>query len=238
MMTTITAIYRWILGYLVYAVGATMLLIATFLPPEKLRYRAATYLCRALLWALGVRLRVVGSYPTDRAYIFMANHASFIDMFVLGAIMKGKFTGVMAEEQLKYPFWRLILNRFRVSPIRRRNRAAAMAAIAVAEDRLQRGFQVGILPEGTRTITGRLGPLKKGGFHMALNTGAPILVIGIEGAFRVKPKTTWLLRPGPVTVRIGEPIPAERYQRMSLEEAMAEVRRQLLVLSGEAAAGA
>jgi len=154
-------------------------------------------------------------------------------MFVLGAILKGKFTGVMAEEQLKYPFWRLILRRFQVIPIRRGDRDAAITAIQVAEDRLQRGFQVGILPEGTRTINGKLGPLKKGGFHMALNTGAPILTIGIEGAFDFKPKTSWLLHPGPVTVHIGEPIPAERYRQMNIEEAMEEVRRNLLVLTGE-----
>jgi 1-acyl-sn-glycerol-3-phosphate acyltransferase len=175
-----------------------------------------------------------GVYPDDQPYIFMANHASFIDMFVLAAIMKGKFTGVMAEEQMKYFLWRMITQRFQAIPIRRRDRESALASIKIAEDRLQRGYQVGILPEGTRTLDGKMGPLKKGGFHMALNTGAPILPIGIEGAFRFKPKTTWILRPGPVTVRIGKPITADHYQKLSLEEAMEEVRQQLLVLTGEA----
>ncbi|UCD36664.1 MAG: 1-acyl-sn-glycerol-3-phosphate acyltransferase [Fidelibacterota bacterium] len=229
----IISILRWTFGYLTYVICGTLLIITTWMPPESLRYRMATIMSRAILWALGVRLKVVGTYPDDQSYIYMANHASFIDMFVLAAIMKGKYTGVMAEEQMKYPLWRVIINRFQAIPIRRRDREAAMAAIKVAEDRLQRGYQVGILPEGTRTLTGRLGPLKKGGFHMALNTGAPIIPIGIEGAFRFKPKTTWLLRPGPVTVRIGQPIPAERYQKMTMEEAMEVVRQQLLVLTGE-----
>jgi len=236
MLESIISIYHWVLGYLVYFISGTILLIATFLPPELLRYRVASHMCRAILCALGVRLRVVGSYPTDRAYIFMANHASFIDMFVLGAIMKGKFTGVMAEEQMNYPFWKTIVNRFQAIPIRRRDRESAIASIKLAEDRLQRGYQVGILPEGTRTLIGKLGPLKKGGFHMALNTGAPILPIGIEGSFRFKPKTTLLLRPGPVIVRIGTVIPPERYRQMTMEAVMEEVRQQLLVLTGEVSA--
>ncbi|MFB0515441.1 MAG: lysophospholipid acyltransferase family protein [Candidatus Neomarinimicrobiota bacterium] len=233
MSQVIVSLYRWALGYLVYGLGGVIFLTATFLPWERPRYWVATRICRAILRALGVRLQVSGSYPTDRAYIFMANHASFIDMFILAAIMQGKFTGVMAEEQMNYPFWKTLVNRFQVIPIRRRDREAAIAAIKLAEDRLQRGYQVGILPEGTRTLTGKLGPLKKGGFHMALNTGAPILPIGIEGSFRFKSKTTWLLQPGPVIVRIGEAIPAERYRQMTLEQVMEEIRRQLLTLTGE-----
>jgi len=178
-------------------------------------------------------LQIIGTYPTDQAYIYMANHASFIDQFILGAIMKDKFTAVIAEKQAKYPFWGAILKRFRAVFIRRNDRNAAIASIKQAGERLKQGFQVCIIPEGTRTLNGRLGPLKKGGFHMALNTGAPILPIGIEGAFRFKPKNRLLLRPGPVIVRFGEPITAEQYRQMTMEEVMDEVRRQLLVLSGE-----
>lgn len=233
MIVAIITLYRWALGYLTLLIGGIIFLIITFLTPDRPRSRAATLYCRAILWAIGARLEVIGTYPTDQAYIYMANHASFIDQFVLGAIMKDKFTAVIAEKQAKYFFWGAILKRFRVVFIRRRDRAAALAAIKQAEERLKQGFQVGFMPEGTRTLDGKLGRLKKGGFHMALNTGAPILPIGIEGAFRFKPKKRLLLRPGPVIVRIGEPITAERYRQMNMEEVMDEVRRQLLVLSGE-----
>jgi 1-acyl-sn-glycerol-3-phosphate acyltransferase len=180
-----------------------------------------------------VRLQIIGTYPTDQAHIYMANHSSFIDQFILGAIMKGKFTAVIAEKQAKYFFWGTILRRFRAVFIRRGDRAAAIASIKQAGERLKQGFQVGFMPEGTRTLDGKLGRLKKGGFHMAISTGAPILPIGIEGAFRFKPKGRLLVRPGPVIVRIGEPITAERYRQMTMEEVMEEVRQQLLVLSGE-----
>ena len=233
MKLAIITFYRSVLGYLTLLIGGIIFLIITFLPPERLRFRAATLYCRAILWSIGVRLQIIGTYPTDQAYIYMANHASFIDQFVLGAIMKDKFTAVIAEKQSKYFFWGAILKRFRAVFIRRRDRTAAIDSIRQAGERLKQGFQVGFMPEGTRTLDGKLGRLKKGGFHMAINTGAPILPIGIEGAYRFKPKGRLLVRPGPVIARIGKPITAEQYQQMTMEEVMEEVRQQLLVLSGE-----
>ncbi len=233
MKLAIITFYRSVLGYLTLVIGGIIFLIITFLPPERLRFRAATLYCRAILWSIGVRLQIIGTYPTGQACIYMANHSSFIDQFIIGAIMKGKFTAVIAEKQAKYPFWGAILKRFRAVFIRRGDRAAAIDSIRQAGERLRQGFQVCFMPEGTRTLDGKLGRLKKGGFHMAISTGAPILPIGIEGAFRFKPKGRLLVRPGPVIVRIGEPITAERYQQMTMEEVMEDVRQQLLVLSGE-----
>ena len=235
MLQVIISTYRWILGYAVFFLGAPLLIIVTFLPPERLRYRAATWFSRSVLFALGARLKMEGRIPTDRAYIFMANHASFADVSILAAVMRRSFTGIMATESFRYPLWGALARRFRVISIRRQDRASAIASMGIAERLLQDGLSVVMLPEGTRTITGRMGPLKKGGFHMALNTGAPIQVIGIEGAYRFKRKTSVLLRPGPITVRFGKLIPPERHKNMSLEEVMEEVREELLVLSGEVA---
>ena len=238
MLQVIISIYRWTLGCIVFGLGAPLLIITTFLPPERLRFRAASWLSRSILFALGARLKLEGQLPTDRTYIFMANHASFADVFILPAVMQGSYTGIMATESFRYPLWGALARRFRAIPIRRKDRASAIASIGIAERLLNDGLSVLILPEGTRTITGRMGPLKKGGFHMALNTGAPIQVVGIEGAFRFKRKTSRLLRPGTITVRFGKVIPPERHKDMSLEEVMAEVREELLVLSGEVAVGA
>ncbi|UCH63104.1 MAG: 1-acyl-sn-glycerol-3-phosphate acyltransferase [Fidelibacterota bacterium] len=233
MKPVIITFYRSVLGYLTLLIGGIIFLIITFLPPERLRFRAATFYCRAVLISIGVRLHIIGTYPPDQAYIYMANHSSFIDQFVLGGIMKGKFTAIVAQKQAKYFFWGWVLKRFRAVFIRRRDLTSAIASIKEAEERLKQGFQVGFMPEGTRTLDGKLGRLKKGGFHLAINTGAPILPIGIEGAFRFKPKGRLTVRPGPVIVRIGEPLTAEHYRQMTMEEVMENVRQQLLVLSGE-----
>ncbi len=233
MKPLLVTVYRWILGFLAFVFMGLVLVLSTFVPWEPFRFKVARLFCRVLLRALGVRLDVIGTFPNDQAYIFMANHSSFIDMFVVAAVTKDKFTGVMAAEQMNYPLWGWIVRRMAVIPIDRHDPDASKTAIEVAENRLARGYHVGILPEGTRTVTGKLGPLKKGGFHMALNTGAPIVLIGVEGAYRFKPKTSRLLTPGTVTVRIGPILPAERIARTQIDVLMELVRRQLLILSGE-----
>ncbi|MCK4577727.1 MAG: 1-acyl-sn-glycerol-3-phosphate acyltransferase, partial [Candidatus Marinimicrobia bacterium] len=166
----------------------------------------------------------------------MANHASFIDPLILAAIMKDTFTSIVAVEYLHIPLWGWLVKRFRGIPIERKNREAALRSIALAEERLKRGMHVAIMPEGTRTLTGKVGPLKKGGFHMAINCGAPIQVVGIEGAFHIKAKNSNILRSGEVVVRFGKIIPPERYEQATMEAIIKEVRQEFIILSGEASA--
>ncbi len=63
-----------------------------------------------------------------------------------------------------------------------------------------------IFPEETRSADGRLLPFKRGGMVLAQRTGFPIVPVGIEGTHRVKPKGSYHVNPGVVTVRYGRPI--------------------------------
>lgn len=230
-MQAMVSIFRYFLGVITFAIGGIAIIFT--MPFSQLRFRAAAWLSRAMLWSLGVKLIVESRIPDDRKYVIMANHATFVDPFLVVAVSTGRFTGLIAETQTHYPLWGSLLKLYKVIPIKRRDREAAKISIAIAESRLREGFHVFILPEGTRTITGVMGPLKKGGFHLAMNTKAPILPVGIEGGFNFKAKTSWLIHPGPITVRFGVPIEPEVYESLSMEELMEEVRERLLVLSGE-----
>ena len=79
-----------------------------------------------------------------------------------------------------------------------------------------------LAPEGTRSRDGRIGRLKKGGFHLALTTGTPIVPVAIEGTIAILPRGGRVMQIGrPVRVSIGAPIPVEG---RDLESLMAEVR--------------
>ena len=94
-------------------------------------------------------------------------------------------------------------------------------------------MHIGILPEGSRTITGEVQPLKKGGLHMAINTNTPIIPVGISGAFLFKPKNRWRLRSGPITINIGEPVNNEEYENLGIDGLLNVVHTNLKKLSGE-----
>ncbi len=64
-----------------------------------------------------------------------------------------------------------------------------------------------IAPEGSRSKTGAIGRLKKGGFHLAKNAGVPIVPIAISGTLQVlKPGTIAMHHDVPIHVDIGDPI--------------------------------
>ena len=133
--------------------------------------------------SLGVRPKIVGSFPKSGTFIIMMNHSSFLDVFLFPLIPKGAYTGLTAVENFKYPVFSSLIRRLKAIPIDRKSTLVAIRSIEKAEAVLKEGVHIGILPEGTRTTTGKMRPLKKGGFHMALNTGTSIVPVGICGAF-------------------------------------------------------
>jgi 1-acyl-sn-glycerol-3-phosphate acyltransferase len=215
------------------AVLSTLLVLALF--RRDAIYAAAQRGCRWILRAAGARVRVEGEFPSDGTYIVMSNHESFADLFVLPSILRGRFTAVMAEEMMRYPLLQPVLRRLRIVPIVREDQERAIGALKIAEDALHEGYHVVILPEGTRTTDGRMLPFKSGGFYMAMQARAPILPVGISGGFQFKPKNRWTLDPGPITVRIGGPIPPEEYEALGTAGLKERTRAEIAALIGEQA---
>ena len=66
-----------------------------------------------------------------------------------------------------------------------------------------------LFPEGTRTRDGTLGPFKKGGFHLAVKAGVPIVPVALKGTRALMPRGSLLLRSGTIKAIIGEPVPTQ-----------------------------
>ena len=71
---------------------------------------------------------------------------------------------------------------------------------------LSRGDGLLFLPEGTRSVSGRIQPFKMGVAIMAVEARAPIVPTRIEHAFEVMPKGRMVARPGVVKVTFGKPL--------------------------------
>src|SRR3546814_3517866 len=68
-----------------------------------------------------------------------------------------------------------------------------------------------IAPEGTRPLTPKLEPFKKGAFHLAMQAGVPIVPIGIHNATDVAPKNEFVMRPASVRVTVLPPVDPEKW---------------------------
>ncbi len=183
--------------------------------------------------SFGVFPRIVGSFPKEGTFIIMMNHSSFIDVFLFPLVPRGAYTGITAVENFKYPVFSSLIRRLKAIPIERKNTRRAIQSIERAEAVLKDGVHIGILPEGSRTISGKMKPLKKGGFHMAINSSTSIIPVGISGAFIFKPKNRWWLMPGSITINIGKPVNHIDYEGLGVNGLLSLVESKLKYLSGE-----
>jgi 1-acyl-sn-glycerol-3-phosphate acyltransferase len=180
---------------------------------------------RAIVRHADIDLTVEGlsHVPRDRACVYMSNHQSHFDIPLLFSIFPGTLRMVAKAELFKVPIWgRAMKEAGFVRVTRSGDRAEAMAAMRECAEALGRGINVWLAPEGTRSLDGRLGKFKKGGFILARDTGADIVPLAIDGSRAVLPKKTTVIQRGKrVRVAFGPPIsPAGR----EVNAVMAEVR--------------
>ena len=228
----ILSLFLYVSGFLAFIFIAALLIISGFLFLP-LFYKIDKLCCHIMLSALLVLPKIKGGFPSDGTYIIMMNHSSFLDVFIFPLVPRGAWTGITAAENFKIPVFSTIIKRIQAIPIERKNRQAAFESIKQAENVLKQGIHIGILPEGTRTLDGKIKPLKKGGFHMAINTNTPIIPVGVSGAFEFKPKNRWWMNPGLVTVNIGDPISINDYTTLGVDGLSTKVEKLLKSLSGE-----
>jgi putative phosphoserine phosphatase/1-acylglycerol-3-phosphate O-acyltransferase len=96
--------------------------------------------------------------------------------------------------------------------------------MAPAVDRLRRGMSVVIAPEGTRSLTPRLGRFKKGAFHMAMQAGVPVVPVVFRNTYEVMRRGSLLFRPGTVDVCVLPPIDVTAWRVDDLDRHVADVR--------------
>ncbi len=231
MFSVIHSFIRYILFSLYFLTFGLITLIGFFILPINFAYKLIKPFCRGGLIALGVNAKVVGSIPNKGTFIVMMHHSSFIDSFIFPLLIKGKFTGIADKKNFSYPIYSQILKRIRAVSIDRSNRIQSIRGIEKAEKILKEGYHIGILPEGTRTTDGKVKRLKKGGFHMAVNTQTPIIPVGVKGAFEFKPKTRWTLKPGKVVLTVGAPTNPDDYEVLGVNGLLEKIQKEIERLS-------
>jgi putative phosphoserine phosphatase/1-acylglycerol-3-phosphate O-acyltransferase len=95
------------------------------------------------------------------------------------------------------------------------------------------GKSICIAPEGTRTLTPKLGAFKKGAFHLAMQAGVPIVPIVIHNATDVAPKNEFVMRPATVRVTVLPPVDTSKWSVKTLNAHVRDVRNLFLRTLGQ-----
>ena len=190
----------------------------------------------AVPWAKGI-LRVCGiavavsgkeNVEPEIPRVYMVNHQSYFDVFVVLACLPLDFKFLLKEELMRIPLLGPAMKRAGYIGIERDDPRKAIKSMNLAAERIRGGASVLIFPEGTRSLDGRLGSFKKGGFNLALKSGCDIVPVFISGTARIVPKGSLKIEKGNVKLSVGRPIPLSGYNRKNVAQLMDEVRRSML----------
>ena len=126
------------------------------------------------------RVQVRGHLPEDvpERLLIVANHQSFIDAFLLGALLPYKPTWVVHTAIWKQWYFRIII---RWQPHVIVDTAKPQAVRTLVRE-IEKGRPVVVFPEGRVTVTGGLMKVYDGPAFLAARTGAAILPVSIDGA--------------------------------------------------------
>ncbi len=167
-----------------------------------------------ILWILArvvaricFRYRVQGKIPRSGGLLIAANHASYLDIPLLGCGMRRRAWYLGRNDLFPIPVLNGVLQSLGWIPVRlgRLDREAFGKAINL----IRSGKVVVIFPEGGRSHDGHLRPPKAGIGVIVSQTGCPVVPAYLKGTFDVLPPGACWPRWRQVTVRFGKPIQFE-----------------------------
>jgi 1-acyl-sn-glycerol-3-phosphate acyltransferase len=199
------------------------------------QHRIARQWSRFLLWIAGARVRRegIGNLRPDKSYVFVSNHASFMDTPVVLAHLPVQFRFLAKKGLFHIPLLGTHLKRAGHLPVVRNDPRASLRSMSDAA-RIIREKNVSVLlfPEGGRSQA-EVKDFKEGAAYIAIKAGVPIVPVGLIGTREVMPMGSMWVHFGNVTLKVGEPIPTDRLTIKDRTELTQTLHDQVLDLVGQ-----
>jgi 1-acyl-sn-glycerol-3-phosphate acyltransferase len=193
---------------------------------------AGTDWARQILRAAGTPVVAEGleRIPRDQPVVYASNHSSMFDIWALFATLPGSVRFVAKQELFRIPLLGGAMRAAGHIPIDRTHKTRAFEAYDGAARTIARGFSAVVFPEGTRSRTGELLPFKNAPFALAIAAQVPLVPVYVHDTFDIKPKGRFGLRPRPIRLLVGEPIPTKGLVAGDRERLREQVRAAMLAL--------
>lgn len=199
--------------------------------------RAQRRWSQVILAVSGVKVTVEGAehLAGDGPRVLAANHASFFDIMALMGFLPLDPKFVAKKELFSIPVFGQAIKASGHVRIDRAHLKEAFSAYEVAAKRIrEEKLPVLVYPEGTRSRTGEILPFKKGPFVLAISVGAPVIPIYIAGAFGIQPKGSIRVKPHPIHITVGAPIPTDGLTHEDRDQLAERTRNTMLSLAQSA----
>jgi len=193
-----------------------------------------------VLWIVGIgifklffKLNIQGKekIPKKGGLVIAANHRSYLDPIVVALVTPRKMNFMAKKELFTNPIFGYLIHKLGAFPLKRDNldKSAYQKALRV----LKEGRILTLFPEGTRSLTGKLGKLKEGPVRLAICSKVPIIPVVITGTEKALPPGRKLIRPGKIKVNVGNPILPQNFKegkRRGGESILQSLKQQMIML--------
>lgn len=145
-------------------------------------------------------------FEPGKAALLVCNHASYLDVIALRALLNEDFIFVAKREVRRYPFVGRFVDRCgHISVERKDSQRSAIDASQVTEA-LNRGERVLVFPEGTFTHADGVRPFRLGAFRAAADAGCAVIPLALKGTRRMLRDGQIIPRRGGVSLWVGGPL--------------------------------
>ena len=193
-------------------------------------------LLASFTYAFSLRCGGHDQVPKRGGALLIANHQSYLDPLVVGLAARRHLTflarkGLFTCNEL---FGRFLTS---VNCVPVDQEGVATEGLKTTIEHLKAGRAVLVFPEGERSASDNMLPLKPGIHLIIRRTMVPIIPVGIAGAFDAYPRTAFVPKFSPiflpptrasVATVVGKPLDPHRYAKMSREEALTELFDKIL----------
>ena len=189
---------------------------------------------------IGLNLKIKGEHHlwSQRPAVFVFNHQSNVDMVIIARLLRRDISGVGKKEIRDIPLIGRLLEFAGVVLIDRQDSEKAIATMGTLVDLMRiEGKSVCMSPEGTRSVTPKLAPFKKGAFHLAIQAGVPIVPNVIRNSGDVMPKGDPVYRPATVEVEVLQPVDTSTWSADTIDEHVTTVHDMFLRTLGQDRSG-
>jgi 1-acyl-sn-glycerol-3-phosphate acyltransferase len=222
-LVTIGVLFTGVMSIIAYVIGFTT-------NGENKAHKVANLWAKTVLYLSNTKVEVIGeeNVLTDAPQVFMANHQSDFDIFIVLAYVPGQFRWIAKKELFKVPVFGPAMRRAGYIEIDRQHHEKALKSLDEAAAKIKEGKSVMTFPEGTRSRDKTIKPFKQGVFYLAVQSGVPITPISIIGSGDIMPKRSLRVNPGKITMVIDKPIPVAEYTIETRDQLMDAARNVII----------
>jgi long-chain acyl-CoA synthetase len=208
-------------------------------PVQWLRAAFLELVAQPLVWFLGApKVSLSHAIEADEPMLIICNHVTAYDgalvEYALPGRMRQRVAAAMLGEMLEdfrhfrdpdthrfmlfgpAAYW-LVTALYNVFPLPRRR--GFQRSFAHAGKAMDRGYNVLVFPEGTRSAAGQLAPFRPGIGLLVKQTHAPVLPVSIVGLGELKATSQSWFRSGKIEIRVGNVM---RFEPTESEAAITE----------------